>query len=169
MTKYSINTFFSPNHHPHFAKDVISRLVLSGGLGKWTSMFRATNVTQEEVQAAFYRSGMWCILTLQNVSLEKLDPAHRNSAFVEGQCTPAGRHFVGLAPCPEIIVPWVSLVTSTLAPGRRRLAGGAWGPGFFLFAFKFILREYSRCWLRPLYYHISPQAAWVFNRHIVVA
>lgn len=130
---------------------------------------------------------MWRILTLKNVSLEKLDPADHNSAFVEGQSILAGWHFIGLPPCPEI-AQWVSLVTSTLASGRRELAGGAWGPDFFLFAFKKLFwgillwdsqncchREYSRCWLSPLYYHTSPQAAgvallatFVLNRYIVI-
>lgn len=131
MIKYSINIFFfSSNHHPHFTKDVISCFVVSGGLDKCLHK----HVTQEQLQVAFHTPRVWYILTVQSLNLENLYPAYHNPTVIEEQCVLARWHFVGLLPGPDI-VQWMSLVNSTLAPGRK-LAGGACGPGLFLFAIK---------------------------------
>lgn len=159
---------------------------MSGGLDKCSHK----HVTQEQLQAAFHTPGVCYILTVQNLNLERLYPAYHNPAIVEGQCVLARWHFVGLLPGPDI-VQWMSLVTSTLAPGGRELAGGACGPGLFLFAIKKLSwgvflwvglwdgswQSLNRCiLLGPLCYHASsPQAAggachafFVFGRSVVV-
>lgn len=127
MIKYSIIIFFSPNHHLHFTKDVISRFVVSGGLDKCSHK----HVTQEQLQAAFHTPGVWYILTVQSLNLENLYPAYHNPTIVEGQCVLARWHFVGLLPGPDI-VQWMSLVNSTLAPGESWQEGPVGQVCFYL-------------------------------------